>query len=74
MTTAVTKLLKSRRGQTVLLPPSLRFEGDWVTARRVGNGVLLLPASAAWQVMREALDEFEPGFQLERQQPGVRPC
>ncbi|CAN7695813.1 type II toxin-antitoxin system VapB family antitoxin [Pseudorhodoferax sp. LjRoot39] len=72
MTTAVAKLFMSGRSQAVRLPKSLRFEGEEVIARRFGNGVLLLPAAAPWQLMREALDEFEPGFALEREQPPVQ--
>jgi len=37
--------------------------------KRFGSGVLLLPAAAPWLAMFQALDEFEPGFQLERDQP-----
>ncbi|WP_326533226.1 antitoxin [Pseudorhodoferax sp.] len=69
MATAVAKLFMSGRSQAVRLPKNLRFEGEEVVARRFGNGVLLLPVQAPWQVMREALDEFEPGFTLEREQP-----
>lgn len=68
MTTAA-KLFMSGRSQAVRLPKSLRFEGDEVIAKRFGNGVLLLPVEAPWQIMREALDEFEPGFELRREQP-----
>ena len=69
MTTAVAKLFMSGRSQAVRLPKSLRFEGDEVVARRFGNGVLLLPMLAPWQVMREALEEFEPGLEITREQP-----
>lgn len=72
MTTAVAKLFMSGRSQAVRLPKSLRFEGEEVVARRFGNGVLLLPVQAPWQVMREALDEFESGFAMEREQPEVQ--
>jgi len=68
MTTAA-KLFMSGRSQAVRLPKSLRFAGDEVIAKRFGNGVLLLPVEAPWQVMQEALDEFEPGFELQREQP-----
>ena len=68
MSTAA-KLFMSGRSQAVRLPKSLRFEGNEVIAKRFGNGVLLLPKEAPWELMREALDEFEPGFQLQRQQP-----
>ncbi|MDR6671578.1 type II toxin-antitoxin system VapB family antitoxin [Xanthomonas sp. 1678] len=63
------KLFQSGRSQAVRLPKALRFEGEEVIARRFGNGVLLLPLDAPWQLLREALEEFEPGFQLQREQP-----
>ena len=66
------KILKSARGQTIRLPKELRFDGTEVIARRFGNGVLLLPAEDPWLAMREALDEFEPGLELERDQPEVQ--
>ena len=69
MTTTAAKLFMSGRSQAVRLPKSLRFEGDEVIARRFGNGVLLLPVAAPWQLMQEALSEFEPGFELQREQP-----
>ncbi|MDZ7856965.1 type II toxin-antitoxin system VapB family antitoxin [Sphaerotilus sp.] len=68
-TASTAKLFMSGRSQAVRLPKSLRFEGTEVIARRFGNGVLLLPAEAPWALMREALDEFEPGFALQREQP-----
>lgn len=67
--TSAAKLFMTGRSQAVRLPKSLRFEGDEVIAKRFGNGVLLLPVAAPWQVMQEALDEFEPGFELQREQP-----
>lgn len=67
--TLAAKLFMSGRSQAVRLPKALRFEGDQVIARRFGNGVLLLPAEAPWQLMREALDEFDPGFELAREAP-----
>lgn len=63
------KLFSSGRSQAVRLPKSLRFEGDEVIAKRFGNGVLLLPIENPWQLMQEALGEFESGFVLEREQP-----
>ncbi len=66
---ATAKLFKSGRSQAVRLPKALRFEGSEVIVRRFGNGVLLLPLEAPWSLMREALEEFEPGFEIEREQP-----
>lgn len=63
------KLFASGRSQAVRLPKAFRFAGDEVAVRRFGNGVLLLPVGAPWELMKEALAEFEPGFQLEREQP-----
>lgn len=65
----VAKIFMSGLSQAVRLPKELRFSGDTVIARRFGNGVLLLPTDAPWQTMQEALDDFEPGFTLEREQP-----
>ena len=56
------KLFTTGRSQAVRLPKALRFEGEEVIAKRFGNGVLLLPLDNPWQLMRQALDEFEPGF------------
>jgi antitoxin VapB len=67
MTTA--KLFKSGRSQAVRLPKALRFEGEEVIAKRFGSGVLLLPMEAPWTMMEEALEEFEPGFEITREQP-----
>jgi antitoxin VapB len=66
---ALAKIFMSGRSQAVRLPKELRFSGDTVIARRLGNGVLLLPVDAPWQSMLQALDEFEPGFVMEREQP-----
>jgi antitoxin VapB len=65
----VAKLFMSGRSQAVRLPKSLRFSGTEVIAKRFGSGVLLLPLDAPWQLMQEALGDFEPGFVLEREQP-----
>lgn len=70
--TDVAKLFMSGRSQAVRLPKSLRFAGSEVLAKRFGNGVLLLPLDAPWQLMQEALEEFEPGFTLEREQPAAQ--
>lgn len=65
------KLFMSGRSQAVRLPKELRFSGDTVIIRRFGNGVLLLPAENPWQIMQDALQEFEPDFVLTREQPAT---
>jgi antitoxin VapB len=67
--TTKAKLFMTGRSQAVRLPKALRFEGDEVIAKRFGGGVLLLPVDAPWRVMIEALEEFEPGFEVSREQP-----
>lgn len=67
------KLFMSGRSQAVRLPKALRFEGTEVVAKRFGAGVLLLPLEAPWSLMQEALEEFEPGFELQREQPPDQP-
>ncbi|MEX2526532.1 MAG: AbrB/MazE/SpoVT family DNA-binding domain-containing protein [Gemmatimonadota bacterium] len=65
------KLFMTGRSQAVRLPLELRFAGEEVIARRFGSGVLLLPMEAPWEIMKEALGEFEPGFEITREQPEV---
>ena len=65
----IAKIFDSGRSQAVRLPKALRFEGTEVIAKRFGNGVLLLPINDPWQLLFEALEEFEPGFELQREQP-----
>ncbi|WP_322995809.1 type II toxin-antitoxin system VapB family antitoxin [Castellaniella sp.] len=66
---SLAKIFMSGRSQAVRLPKDLRFNCDTVIARRLGNGVLLLPTDAPWEIMQQALDDFEPGFTLVREQP-----
>ena len=49
--------------------PKIRESAVSIAAKRFGNGVLLLPIDAPWVLMQEALTEFEPDFQLQREQP-----
>ena len=56
--------------QAVRLPKEFRFEGTEVHVRRVGNEVVLSPRPPAdLQAMLDALEAFEPGVRLEREQP-----
>ncbi|MBL8246159.1 MAG: AbrB/MazE/SpoVT family DNA-binding domain-containing protein [Rhodanobacteraceae bacterium] len=71
--TTTAKLFMTGRSQAVRLPKSLRFEGSDVIAKKFGNGVLLLPVDAPWALMQEALTEFEPGFEIVREQPQQAP-
>jgi antitoxin VapB len=61
------KLFVNGRSQAVRLPKEYRFEGDEVFIKRVGDAVVLLPRRG-WGTLFGALEQFEPGFVLERQQ------
>ena len=63
------RIFQSGRSQAVRLPKAYRFEGDEVVVRHSGNGVLLLPLREPWAMLEAALDAFEPGFQINRDQP-----
>ena len=66
------KLFSSGRSQAVRLPKAYRFEGTEVVVKRFGSGVLLLPVAAPWLTLFQALQEFEPGFEIEREQPATQ--
>ena len=69
------RLFQSGRSQAVRLPKEYRFSGSEVRVAHVGNGVLLMPVDQPWAIMEAALEQFEPGFKLTREQPAqqVRP-
>ncbi|NTW57258.1 MAG: AbrB/MazE/SpoVT family DNA-binding domain-containing protein [Chlorobiaceae bacterium] len=63
------RIFPSGRSQAVRLPKEYRFKGNEVVIRHFGNGVLLLPIDQSWAMLDAALQEFEPGFVMEREQP-----
>ena len=63
------RIFPSGRSQAVRLPKEYRFKGNEVVIRHFGNGVLLLPIDKSWAMLDAALQEFEPGFVMEREQP-----
>jgi antitoxin VapB len=67
---AKAKLFAHGRSQAVRLPKEFRFQGDEVYVRWQGDEVVLSSRPRpGMQSLLEALEEFEPGFQMERQQP-----
>ncbi|MGI1795828.1 MULTISPECIES: antitoxin [Acinetobacter] len=62
----VAKVFQIGRSQLIRLPKAFRFKGNEVAIKRFGPGVLLLPIDNPWDIMLEAINEFEPGFKLER--------
>lgn len=70
---SVAKLFSHSGSQAVCLPKEFHFEGTEVHVRQVGSEVVssALPR-ASLQAMLDALDGFEPGAQLRREQPAER--
>ena len=68
----VAKIFQSGHSQAIRLPKAFRFEGKEVVVKHFGNGVLLLPLNHPWEIMQEAVFEFEDGFLLEREDQGIQ--
>lgn len=66
----VAKVFQIGRSQVVRLPKAFHFNGNEVAIKKFGDGVLLLPVDNPWDVMLDAINEFEPGFKLERTDSG----
>ena len=63
------KIFMHGRSQAVRLPKEFRFAGNEVYVRRVGADVVLSSTPrAAMASLIAALDEFEPGFAISRDQ------
>jgi antitoxin VapB len=63
------KLFQNGRSQGVRLPREFRFEGDRVFIKKVGEGVLLLPAKRSWDALVNSLTHFSDDFMSEREEP-----
>ncbi|MCT9980163.1 type II toxin-antitoxin system VapB family antitoxin [Acinetobacter sp. I-MWF] len=68
----VAKIFQSGRSQAIRLPKAFRFEGKEVVVKHFGNGVLLLPLNNPWEIMQEAVFEFEDNFLFEREDQGIQ--
>ena len=65
------KLFRKGRSQGVRLPREFRFEGDHVFVKKAGRGILLPPASGAWDSLVHSLTRFSGDFMEDRDQPSV---
>ena len=63
------KLFMTGRSQAVRLPKAFRFADGEVFIKRIGKAVVLIPQEHPWDTLFESLEQFEPGFKLERDQP-----
>jgi antitoxin VapB len=63
------KLFNNGRSQAVRLPKELRFSGDDVYIKKIGNMVILLPKDDPWSPLMGSLDQFSADFMDSREQP-----
>jgi len=63
------RLFRNGQSQAVRLPKELRFQGDTVYIKKMGNAVVLIPHQDAWRSLLDSLDMFSDDFMQERQQP-----
>ncbi len=63
------KLFTNGRSQAVRLPKELRFSGEDVYIKKIGNMVILLPKDDPWSPLLNSLDQFSDDFMSEREQP-----
>jgi antitoxin VapB len=64
------KFFRIDRDQAVRLRKGYHFEGEAVYIKRIGETVVLLPKTQkTWDDVFRAVEMFEPGFRLEREQP-----
>ena len=66
----VAKVFQTGRSQAVRLPKAFRCKGTEVAIKGFGRRVLLRPIENPWDIMLEAINEFEIGFQMERADQG----
>jgi antitoxin VapB len=62
-------LFQSGNSQAIRLPKAYRLPGKKVYLKRMGNGILVLPADSAWASMIESLSKFDKDFMADRNQP-----
>ena len=62
------KVFKHGNSQAVRLPKEFRFVGEEVKIKRVGAGVLLMPAHVTYEQIMAVVGRFK-GPPLEREQP-----
>jgi antitoxin VapB len=65
----IAQIFKTGRSQAVRLPKEYRFTDSEVTVQHFAGGVLLLPKNGLFTAICTSLDSFEPGLQLNRDQP-----
>ncbi len=63
------KIFKNGQSQAIRLPKEFQFKGKEVLAKKMGDGVLLLPVDSPWELFRQSLNNFSEDFMDDRSQP-----
>ncbi|MEI6290925.1 MAG: type II toxin-antitoxin system VapB family antitoxin [Chloroflexota bacterium] len=62
------RLFTNGKSQAVRLPKDMRFLGDRVYVKQVGNAVILLPYTKTWDSLVDSLSLFSDDFMSGREQ------
>jgi antitoxin VapB len=63
------KIFMNGRSQAVRLPKEFRFNCDEVFVRKQGNGIVISPKQATWDLFFEQKSAFDNTFLTDREQP-----
>lgn len=67
--TRVAKIFMNGQSQAVRLPKECRFEESEVLVKKIGDLVVLYPASSAFDLFENSLEKFPDDFMTSRNQP-----
>lgn len=63
------KIFMNGRSQAVRLPKEFRFDCDEVFVRKQGDGIVITPKKATWDLFFEQKTAFDETFLEDREQP-----
>ncbi len=63
------KIFMNGNSQAVRLPKEFRLEGDEVVVKKIGDTIVLMPKRYSYTALKASLDQLDPDFQIERDQP-----
>jgi antitoxin VapB len=63
------KIFMNGRSQAVRLPKEFRFNCDEVFVRKQGDGIVISPKQATWDLFFEQKTAFDEKYLVDREQP-----
>jgi antitoxin VapB len=63
------KVFKNGNSQAIRLPKEFRVEGDEVMIKKINDTILLMPKRYEYSALKTSLEQFEPEFLIDRNQP-----